>query len=721
MAHSWRFFLAGGFDQVRLDSGADIAALAELDPKLWVALACPAKGIEVDPHTLQLLDTDSDGRVRVPEVIAAATWACAMLKSPDALMKASPELPLDAINDATPEGRQVLASAREILKNLGRPDAKAIGPADTADTVKIFAATLFNGDGVIVPESAEADGATRDAVADVMATVGAVKDVSARDGIDTALVATFFEQSATFTAWWKKGEGDKQVMPLGDATVAAHAAWVAVKPKVDDFFARCALAQMEGRATVLNAPEAELVALAGLELSDKNVRVAALPLAKIEGGRALPLSEGLNPAWASAIADLKTVCVVPLIGERATLSFADWNALAQKLAGHVAWQGTKPASAVEKLGIARLKALSAGDARARIEALITKDKALEGEAKAIGSVDRLVHYHRDLARFLNNFVAFKEFYTRTGKATFQAGTLYCDGRSLDLCMRVEDIARHAAVAADAMTFLAYCECVRRGSSGAEKMNIAAAFTAGDGAFLTVGRNGVFYDRVGRDWDATIVRIVEQPISVRQAFWTPYRRISKFVSDQIEKTAAAKDKESTEGLTGEAAKVAQPAKEPSGFDIAKFAGVFAAIGLAVGAIGTAAAAILTGFLGLKLWQMPLAFAGAAFLISGPSMLLAAMKLRHRNLAPLLDANGWAINARARINIPFGGSLTQLAAFPAGSQRSRVDPYADKKQPWAFYVVLAIIALTLGWYCWRTGQVEKWRAAIVGEAPDAGVVK
>ena len=88
MAHSWRFFLAGGFDQVRLDSGADIAALGELDPKLWLALACPAKGLELDAHTLALLDTDADGRIRVPEAIAAAKWACAMLKNPDVLMKA---------------------------------------------------------------------------------------------------------------------------------------------------------------------------------------------------------------------------------------------------------------------------------------------------------------------------------------------------------------------------------------------------------------------------------------------------------------------------------------------------------------------------------------------------------------------------------------------------------------------------------------------------------
>src|SRR3954471_1949064 len=107
--HPWKFFRAGGFDQVRLDSGADIANLDQLDQKLWVALACPVQGLEFDVKTLQLIDTDKDGRIRAPEIIAAAKWAVSMLKNPDDLTKSSPSLALDQINDATPEGKTILA------------------------------------------------------------------------------------------------------------------------------------------------------------------------------------------------------------------------------------------------------------------------------------------------------------------------------------------------------------------------------------------------------------------------------------------------------------------------------------------------------------------------------------------------------------------------------------------------------------------------------------
>ena len=119
MSHTWTFFSAGGFNQVELESGSDLASLDQLDQKLWVALACPTRGLEFDNRTLDLIDSDKDGRVRVPEVIAATKWATQLLKQPDDLLKGSPSLPLAAINDAIPEGKQILASARQILQNLG--------------------------------------------------------------------------------------------------------------------------------------------------------------------------------------------------------------------------------------------------------------------------------------------------------------------------------------------------------------------------------------------------------------------------------------------------------------------------------------------------------------------------------------------------------------------------------------------------------------------------
>ena len=117
--YTWRFFRAGGFDQVRLDKGADLAALDQLDQKLWVALSCPSRGLEFDTKTLDLIDSDKDGRIRVPEILAAVKWAVSMLKSPDELINGAGAalMPLSVINDTVPEGKHLLGAARHILTN----------------------------------------------------------------------------------------------------------------------------------------------------------------------------------------------------------------------------------------------------------------------------------------------------------------------------------------------------------------------------------------------------------------------------------------------------------------------------------------------------------------------------------------------------------------------------------------------------------------------------
>ena len=293
--------------------------------------------------------------------------------------------------------------------------------------------------------------------------------------------------------------------------------------------------------------------IAAQTLSAQNTDIASFPLATVEPDKPLPLISGVNPAWQKQIDALRTQAIVPLFGEKQVLLASEWDGLCAKFAAFEAWQSTKPASSIEQLGKARLSEISGSNHQDAINNLITQDKAVENEVKAIRSVEQLLRYSRDLFKLINNFVSFRSFYTGRDKAIFQLGTLYLDGRSCELCVRVEDIGKHAEFANMSGLYLAYCDCVRKG--GAEKMSIAAAFTDGDSDFLMVGRNGIFYDRKGQDWDATIVRILDHPISIRQAFWSPYKKLIKFISEQLEKMAASKAAAADEKLI--AAAVVQP--------------------------------------------------------------------------------------------------------------------------------------------------------------------
>jgi hypothetical protein len=697
--HTWRFFRAGGFDQVQLDTGADLMALDELDQKLWVALACPTTGLEFDSKTLALIDTDKDGRIRVPELIAAIKWAGRCLKNPDDLLKSSPELPLSAINDQTPEGKQLLSSARQILINLGKKDAAVITLEDTADTAKIFAQTQFNGDGIVPVESAE-DEATQAALKDIITCLGAETDRSGKPGISQAKVDQFFAEAQAYSDWWKKAETDKTILPLNGSTSAAAAAFGAVKAKIDDYFTRCRLAAFDPRAiTALNREEKEYLVFAGKDLTLSSAEIAGFPLAQVAADKPLPLGEGVNPAWAERLAAFQTAVIKPLYNGKSGLSEEDWIGIKSRFAAYEGWLATKTGALVEPLGLKRVREILGNGSKERITALIAQDKALEPEATTIDSVERLVRYHRDLYKLANNFVSFRDFYSRKDKAIFQAGTLYLDQRSCELCLTVADAGKHAVMAALSGTYLAYCDCTRKGTT--EKMQILAAFTGGDSDNLMVGRNGIFYDRKGCDWDATITKIQDNPISVRQAFWSPYKKAARMIQEQIAKRAATADEGATARLAQAAQKLEAEATtpQPAGAPPVKpkiDPGMIAALSVGAAGAGAMVGAIVTGFLGLGGF-MPLGVLAIILLISGPSMLLAWLKLRKRNLGPILDANGWAVNAKAKINVPFGASLTKVATLPPGYQLDRVDPFAEKKPPLGLYfTVIIIFFLVLFWW-------------------------
>ena len=720
MSYTWKFFRAGGFNQVVIGSGADLMNLDQLDQKLWVALACPTTGVEFDKTTLALVDSDKDGRVRAPELIAAAKWAAGLMKNPDDLLKGSSTIKPSAINDATPEGKLIANFARQVL---GKGDAGEVTFDEAATAATTFAGKPFNGDGIVPAETAE-DDATKAVIADVITCLGADTDASGKPGVGQAKVDQFFADATAYSEWWKKAEGDSNVLPLGVNTEAAAGAVKAVKAKVEDYFARGRLAAFDPRAvSALNRDEKEYAVLGAKDLTSSHADIAGLPLAQVGATTPLPLTQGINPAWANAIAALQTQAIAPLLGHKTVLTEADWNALTGKLAAFDAWNASKSGGSIEKIGVKRARDILATKAKETLTALVAKDKGEEGNSVAVIGLHRLIHYHRDIAKLCRNFVNFGDFYGRKEKAIFQAGTLYLDQRSCELCLTVDDAGRHAAMAGMAGTYLAYCDCVRKATN--EKLSVVAAFTGGDADNLMVGRNGIFYDRKGRDWDATITKIVENPISIRQAFWMPYKKLVRMIEERAAKQAAAADADVNAQLTaaanapltttpaGAPATPAKPAFDPS---------VIALISVALGSLAAAFAGILAFLKGFEQWQVPLVIGCIMLVISAPSMAIAWLKLRKRNLGPILDANGWAVNAKARMNVPFGAALTGVAALPPGATFGATDQYAEKRPVWPKLLLVAFIL----WFIWAflndsQGRLNTWTNGAYGCLPSPEVQK
>ena len=689
--YEWQYCSLGGAIRVKIGSGEDIAHLGELDQKLWTVLSCPVDGLEFDKQTLEFLDTEKDGKIMVNEVVQAAQWLTSVIKDKDSILKGDSTLSLDNIDTTTDTGKRLFSSARQILKNIGI-DKNEISLADASDSKAIFAGTRFNGDGVITPLSAT-DEDQKKTIADIIATIGSAEDRSGEGGVNAELTEKFYAACADWSTWKKSAPA----MPYGDKTQAAFDAYNALKDKMNDYFTRCSL-------MAFDADVAKAVNIAVTDIKD----IGSCPLAAPTASKTLAIN-AINPAWQKKF---NALAALTLTEGKTELTENEWRDIEATFSEFATWLGAKKGAEVEALGEDRINAILAAGEKDALLGLIEQDKALADESSSIDDVKKLMYYYRDFYRLLKNFVLFTDFYSRAPgvRAMFELGQLYIDQRCCDLCIRVSDMGKHADMASLSGIFLIYFKATSK--TLGKSMDAVAVMTDGDIDDLRPGKNGIFYDLQGHDWDAVITKVVDNPISIKQAFWAPYRKVWEFCVGLINKSAADKDAKISADLqakvqTAAASTPATPdaaakTDKPQAFDIAKFAGIFAAFGMAIGYIGSFFTALATGIKNTPPHQLIFVILALMLIISGPSCFIAWMKLRKRNLGPILNANGWAINSKVLVNILFGGKLTTVAKYP---KMKLADPYDQKTPAWKIWLPTVLTTLVITFLAlYFTGNLE-----------------
>ena len=343
-----------------------------------------------------------------------------------------------------------------------------------------------------------------------------------------------------------------------------------------------------------------------------------MPLVTEEPDKALPLRTNLNPKYLEAILAFAEKCVKPVLGEdKDALSRMEYKKVKAAFAPYREWLASKP-----------------------VMSPASKDELVEEE--------RLLRYKLHLGELLENYVTMKRLYSETDCAIFQTGDLRIDGREMNLCFHVDSEAAHSALVDKSNCCVIYLKLTRP-SEKAERL-ICAVVTAGRVGTLYVGRNGVFYDRDGKDWEAVITKVVENQVSLAEAFWAPWKKIGESIAGMVKKFVGDKQTKAMDNV--------QKGTESAQAGGAAMASSVAAIGIGIGMLGTAAAALISAIKGLQPWWMFfVALAAVILVVSVPSMILAYFKLRRRDLGAILNASGWAINRTMRFSMKRARAFTK----------------------------------------------------------------
>jgi len=657
----------GGSHQLRIQNAQDLEKIQVLDDAHWAATSVPINSLNCDYAFAAYVDTDQNGRIRTDELKAAQAWLFRFLANRSRLSEGTDVLNLSDIDTSHPEGQKLRQAAEIILTNLNLSDAQELSLAQVRDVQSIMASAANNGDGIIPPQ-ATAEPDLAQFIVSVMETVGPALDASGKPGISEEQLKVFFHEAEAYLAWIAKGEipkGDDttEVMPWGAETPQAYELMVSLEEKIEQYFTQCAMVRFDERSAdqmQLRQKELEEIDFTDKSMMEERLKSASLALPNPKG--ILDLEAMLNPLYIERLFELKEkVLKRALGGPVKQLTEKQWDKVKAIFAPYRAWLEDKQGAKVEKLGQDLLRTYLNGSYRQKTSELIAKDLAVADDLNQIHNLEKLILYQRWLMELTNNFVSFTNLYTPQRRSLFEMGTLVIDGREMTFTMKVQDRQAHKKIAENSYMYLLYLEITGRQDKDI-KFEIVAAVTSGSAGGLRIGKRGIFFTIDGREWDAQVVDIVENPISIWESVKAPFKQFTGFIKKQIDKFSKSRQVKLEASVTA-----------PSASGITR--DLLLGGGIAIAALGSAFAYITKALSQVKAVHILGMFVGLAAFILLPGMIIGFAKVRKRDMSVLLEALAWAVNVHMRLNATLGRLFTHIPRLPKGARKERRDAVAQ----------------------------------------------
>lgn len=640
---------------------ADLRDALAVDDSFWAVTSAPAGAFDEDPAFLKYLDADGNGRIRSDEVRAALRWLLDRLADDAKVGAPSDEMPVASISAADDAGKAIHTTVAYVNEQAGRADG-VIRLEDVRAEMSSLRGKPLNGDGVLVPDAADTPELKAYVEAAVAAT-GGTPDISGKQGVDSAQLDAFKAAVHDFLAWKALGQPDnKETMPLGADTPEVYNLYARHAEAIDRFFFLADFERFD--------PERAAKFLAAK--ADTDTAAAALdaaPLARPAPDGKLPLAGPLvNPARRADVEAIRNGLFGRVLNSKdpEVATEWDWKKVKEVLAPYGAYLASKKGAIVESLPADMLPVWDKGDFAERAAKLQEEDKIVAQRVAAFADLERLLLYHRRLPRFLNNYVALAELYDPKRTSLFEKGRLLIDGRWFNLAIQIPDAAAHAAVAKNGGLYTMYLKVEPHDAAGASYTVVVPA-TAGTRGNLAVGKRGVFFDLQGRECDATVVSIVENPISLKEAILAPFQNIAKSVLGKIENMGAAASSKieavgtgaATDALDGKKPETPPPPAPAAGGGPG---GLFMTASIAIAALGSAFAFLAKSVSEMSWTSRIVTLVVLLAVVFGPIVLAGVLKLMRQDLGPIIEGCGWAVNKSMRLTRKLRRQFTLRMPYP-----------------------------------------------------------
>lgn len=643
----------GKTPKAEIRNAGEIKSLIHIDEALWTSTWADIKYINFDKMFLRYLDADNDGLILCNEVKNAIKWLDSIFMNWEGIINRSDKLNRKFINNASINGKKLNKILDDLYCKLDYKQDDNLTLKDIQTYKHITEQTPISEEGVILREAAD-DYLIKDMISDLIDSIGGAEHPSGESGINKSKLWEFTKEINDYIAW--KGQLfdenknlNEDILPLGHDTGRGFEIFKKVRDKIDQYFAKCNILIYDNRFydNYFELSEKEM----NMDLNDKETVRQYLLDALISKPRTdgeLVFSECSNIMYSEALSLLKEIVIDKIFKDkRENLTFNDWQYIKELFIPYDNWLSSKKGDRVSNIDDDKLKSYLDPDIIDAIINIIDESTKTEELMDEIRLIEKLMLFQRWILDFINNFVSFPYLYDPGKRAIFEMGTLIMDGKRFNLSVRVNDINMHKNISQFSNFYIIYCSVHKKDQL---LYNIAVPLTSWTNGNIYIGKPCMFKDVHNNEYEARIIDIIENPVSFIETMTHPFKKILQIINNKIDEFGRSSEEKLLETISSsdtyktqkeEGSSIAEEQKKQS------VLGVLAGGGIAFAAIGSSLAFITKTLSQLSLMTIIGSILGALLLFMLPIIITGIIKLRKRDLNPLLEASGWAINTKMRL--------------------------------------------------------------------------